>query len=378
MLSKIKKTLFLSWIILLAACSGTAPGVLPAAQPLFVLADANAAPTPTPFQPIPPTPTYLPTEVIAQIATPEPTFPPVEESPTPEGAPTAAPTLVGVNPGAARTWEDYPGPTIWPDIDIPSPMGVLPHPSDQVNILLLGSDQRPNDGGFRTDTILLLTLTPSLGTANITSFPRDLYVYIPGWTVQRINTAMVYGKFDTLALTMEYNFGVTPDYYVLINLWSFKDVVDSLGGIDVNVAKALTDQRDGYGDYTVLPGIVHMDGETALWYVRARYTTSDFDRSRRQQEVILAGFERLLTLDGLTRAPQLYQLYKQNVTTNMSFDAMAQFLPLATQLRDMQGIHRFYIGPQQVYSWVNTVGSQVLVPVRESVEEVMRQALNSP
>ncbi len=374
-MTTLKKILFVCVLLALTGC-GVAPAAIPPQiQPLLVLADVNAAPTRTPFQPVPPTPTYLPTD----FPTPQPeigepaqpgvtTFPPL----------TSEPTAVGINPGTSRNWADYPGPTIWPDIEIPAPMGILPHPSDQVNILLLGSDQRPNDGGFRTDTILLVTVTPSTGTANITSFPRDLYVYIPGWTVQRINTAMVHGGFDALALTMEYNFGVNPDYYVLINLWSFKDVIDSLGGVDVNVAKSLTDHRNGYGDYTVNPGVVHMDGETALWYVRARYSTSDFDRGRRQQEVILAAFQRLISLDGLTRAPQLYQLYKQNVTTNMSFDDMAQFLPMATKLRDGSGIHRYYIGPQQVYSWMNTSGAQVLVPVYDSVLEVMRQALNSP
>lgn len=370
-----KRLLILILMVTLQACS--ASPVVPAQifHPLLVVADANAAPTPTPFQPIPPTPTYLPTQLPTELATPA-----VIEQITPEVTtlPVAEPTEVGINPGGSRNWEDYPGPTIWPDIEIPAPMGLLPQPDDQVNILLLGSDQRPNEGGFRTDTILLLTLSPSRGTANLTSFPRDLYVYIPGWTVQRINTAMVYGDFATLALTMEYNFGVNPDYYVLINIWSFVDVIDNLGGVDVDVARALTDQRDGYGDYTVNPGIVHMDGETALWYVRARYTTSDFDRGRRQQEMIMACFQRLLSLDGLTRAPQLYQLYKQNVTTNMSFDAMAQFLPLATRLRDTQSIYRYYIGPQQVYSWKNTQGAQVLVPLRDAVTEVMRQALNSP
>ncbi len=360
----------LSMIFFLAACS-SAPLVLTnGVQPILIVSDANAAPTPTPFQPIPPTPTYFPTDFPTPVVPIEPT---VTEIP-PE--PTA--TLTGIKPGGTRNWADYPGPTIWPDIDIPAPMGLFSQPSDQVNIMLLGSDQRPNDGGFRTDTMLLLTLSPSAGTANITSFPRDLYVYIPGWTVQRINTAMAYGGFDSLALTMEYNFGVHPDYYILINLWSFKDVIDSLGGIDVNVGKALTDHRDGYGDYTVLPGVVHMDGETALWYVRARYTTSDFDRTRRQQEVIVAGFQRLISLDGLTRAPQLYQLYKNNVTTNMSFDEMSQFLPLATKLRDSSSIHRYYIGTQQVYSWMNTSGAQVLVPVPEAVYPVMKQALNSP
>lgn len=340
-----------------------------ASKPLLILAAANSTPTPTPFQPLQPTQAYIPTD-----------YPQVEISPTPlpEEGETPEPTPIGVNPGGSRTWEDYAGPTVWPDIEIPAPMGLLSQPADQINILLLGSDQRPQSGGFRTDTIMLLTLSPSRQTVSLTSFPRDLYVYIPGWTVQRINTAYGWGGFDALALTMEYNFGVRPDYYVMINFWSFVDVIDSLGGISVNAAYTLTDHRDGYGDYTVPAGVVNMDGETALWYVRSRYSSSDFDRGRRQQEVIQALFNRLISLDALTRAPQLYEIYKQNVTTNMTFDQTSDFLPLASKLTDPSQIKHYYIGPRQVTNWVSSTGAQVLLPNQSAVLEVMRAALNSP
>ena len=329
--------------------------------PVIISAPLDDRPTPTPFQPLPVTPTYIPT------AYPTPTSPPPTETPTP-----------GFIEEQSRNWADYPGPTIWPDIEVPPPTGLLAQPVGQVNILLLGSDQRPNTGGFRTDTIILLTLNPNQGTASLTSFPRDLYVYIPGWTVQRINTAHQYGGFDLTALTFEYNFGVHPDHYMLVNLWSFEDAIDSLGGVDVEVAQTLTDHRDDYGQFTVYAGTEHMDGETALWYVRSRYSTNDFDRGRRQQEVILAAFNKLLSLDALNKAPELYDIYRQSVVTDMGFDDMAQFLPLASDLRDFSRVHRYYIGPQQVYSWVNFSGAQVLVPIREAVMDVMRQALNTP
>ena len=187
-----------------------------------------------------------------------------------------------------RSWEDYPGPSVWPDIEVPAPAGILSHPEDQVNILLLGSDQREGDNGFRTDTIQLLTINPSEGTVKLTSFPRDLYVYIPGYTVQRINTAYSWGGFDALADTMEYNFGVKPEYYVLINFWSFVDAIDSIGGITVEVGRDFCDHRDDFGEFCVSQSTYWMNGATALWYVRSRYTTSDLDRGRRQQEVLEA------------------------------------------------------------------------------------------
>jgi polyisoprenyl-teichoic acid--peptidoglycan teichoic acid transferase len=350
---------------LVGACSATGLiGSVPSGStgksisPMLILAHPNATATATPFQPIDPTPTYIPTSFPTQTLEPSPTSSYIE--------------------GRTKTWADYAGPTVWPDINIPPPTGIFSQPGNQVNILLLGSDQRPYTGGFRTDTIVLLTLNPGEGTANLTSFPRDLYVYIPGWTINRINTAFGFGGFDSLATTFEYNFGVHPDYYVLINFWSFEDAIDNLGGLNVEISKPLCDHRDNYGQYCVSESIEYMDGETALWYVRSRYTTSDFDRGRRQQEVIKAGFKKLLSLDGITRAPELFEIYKRSVTTDISFDVVTSMLPLATRLGDTGQINNYFIGPQQVYDFVNYSGAQVLVPIRDAVMDIMRQALNSP
>ncbi len=364
-MSQRKRLLVLMTALMALAC--VLPGVIAPVSsgpvgssgiPLMVLAPPGSTATATPFQPLPPTPTYLPTSF-----------------PTPTIFPT--PTL-GISSGATKTWSDYPGPTVWPDITIPPPMGILSQPEGQVNILLLGSDQRPYEGGFRTDTIILVTLSPAQGITNMTSFPRDLYVYIPGWTVQRINTAFGYGGFAALAQTFEYNFGVLPDNYVLINFWSFANAIDSLGGLEVDVGQNLCDHRDSYGTYCVYAGRQRMDGETALWYVRSRYTSSDFDRGRRQQEIVKAGFEKLISLDAISRAPELFEIYRSNVTTDLTFEAVSPLLPLAVQLTENPSINHYFIGPQQVVNWVNYSGAQVLLPIREAVLEVMRQALNSP
>lgn len=367
MLRSVLRSKRLSLLILafmVSACSATglignfsSSSTTKSMRPMLILAPPDATATATPFQPLEPTPTYLPTS-----------FPGV----------ILEPSQVPVNEGRSKSWADYPGPTVWPDINIPSPTGIFTQPKGQVNVLLLGSDQRPNTGGFRTDTIILLTLNPAQGTANMTSFPRDLYVYIPGWTINRINTAFAFGGFEGLALTFEYNFGVRPDYFVLINFWSFENVIDNLGGLDVEVGRPLCDHRDQYGVYCVSESIEHMDGETALWYVRSRYSTNDFDRGRRQQEVVRAGFKKLLSIDGITRAPELFEIYQQSVTTDISIDIITSLLPLAARLGDNGLINHYFIGPQQVYDYVNYSGAQVLIPIREAVLEVMRQALNTP
>ena len=311
---------------------------------IFITSTPDGRVTPTPFLPLNPTA--------------------VSFTPTPEATPS---------------WGGYPGPSIPPAVAIPEPAERFRQPAGQVNFLLLGSDQRPDSGGFRTDTIVLVTLNPNLGTVHLTSFPRDLYVYIPGWTMQRINTAHAHGGFELTQATFEYNLGVKPDHFVLINFWGFTQVVNSLGGIFVNVAIPLQDHRDGYGQYYVPPGQIYMDGDTALWYVRARKTTSDFDRTRRQQEVLVALFNRLISLDGISRAPELYDLYRQNVVTDAEFTDAVPHLGLAAQVADDPSrVSSYFIGRDQVTSYTTPGGAAVLLPSRDSVLEIMRQALNAP
>src|SRR4030042_1452418 len=96
-------------------------------------------------------------------------------------------------------------------IEIAPPMPLVPMGKGTVNLALLGSDIRPNDGGWRTDTILIVSLDPSAGRARVVAIPRDLYVYIPGWRVDRINVADVHGGFEILAQTILYNFGIPID-----------------------------------------------------------------------------------------------------------------------------------------------------------------------
>jgi LCP family protein required for cell wall assembly len=367
------------WLVILAllvflAPACTFPGLymMPAPIPIntphpnLYRVPADATATATPFQPLPPTPTFLPTQKLVDQAE-EPELA-VEATSTQPPTPTPTQQEVGV----------FPGPSEWSPLPIPPPVTRLPKAEGQVDILLLGSDQRVGDGGFRTDTILLLSLNPKAGTASLVSFPRDLFIYIPGWTMQRINTAMAHGGFETMAMTIDYNFGVRPDHFVMINFYSFVEVIDSLGGIDIDVPVGLGDNRDGWGYFYLPPGPQHMDGDIALWYVRSRYTTSDFDRTRRQQEVLQATYRKILSLDGVKRAPELYDIYVNNVTTDLTFSIVAPLVPLAATLGDTTRIQHYYIGSDLVTGYLTPTGAQVLLPNRAAVMEVMRQAIVGP
>lgn len=168
-----------------SSTSASSPTVVPVSN-VLMQSDPNAEPTRTPFQPIPPTPTQ-PTST--PQATLTPTIPPT-------------PTLASaVHLGLSR-------------------------PTGQVNILILGSDYRPNQG-FRTDVIMILSLNPEKGTASLTSFPRDLYVDIPGVGMNRINAAQPYGGFELTKATLKNNFDVTVDYYIMTTFSGFKSIVDT-------------------------------------------------------------------------------------------------------------------------------------------------------
>ncbi|MBC8334830.1 MAG: LCP family protein [Anaerolineales bacterium] len=383
MLSRFRYLLLGFLLAMLVGCQNAPP---PSASPakalpyILVTPNLQATVTPTPFKPdYSPLPTLIEPAPLSTItASHTSTLPVSVNTPVPTNTPTASDYITATPNFYGNVWEDFPPPSVYPlSTTIPFPVGMLSQPANQINILLLGSDIRPNSSGFRTDTIILLTINKDLGTVNLTSFPRDLYVYIPGWTMQRINTAMSHGDFHTLAMTMAYNFGVYPDHYVMINFSNFVKIINSLGGIEVEVKQDFSDQRTGYSWYQVKKGTVHMDGDTALWYIRSRYTSSDIDRLRRAQEVIQAVGYRLLSFNVLTRAPDLYKIYKDSVFTDLGLGDISRLLPAANILVNTQNINRYVIGYGPVYDWTEPyTGAMVLLPNGYKIMPIMREALN--
>lgn len=300
----------------------------------IVTQDPNAPPTPTPFMPLAPTPTPD-----AQESTPPALTPAPEQQSTP-------PPLV--------------------------------QPADTISILILGSDWRPN-AGFRTDVIILTIVNTRTGAVSMVSFPRDLYVEIPGVGQQRINTSQQFGGFSLTQATFQNNFGIKPEYYVMTNFQGFINIIDRLGGIEVETARNLTDTcklpQAVNGYCSVGPGRVYMNGETALWYVRSRYSSSDFDRTRRAQEVMLAVFKKLMSLDAISKAPQLYQEFRSNVETDIPLDLALKLAGLAPGLvSNPEKINRYAIGPSDVWHYTTDTGAQVLIPIQERVQAILTEA----
>jgi LCP family protein required for cell wall assembly len=319
-------------------------------QGVIVTANPLAEPSATAFVPLPPTATPPPTE--AATATPTATA-------TPE-----------------YPWGSFAAPVEPSAIDIPRPAPEIEFPASVVNIILLGSDQRPNEGGHRTDTMMVVSLNPSAGTATLFSIPRDLYVYIPGWRVDRINVADVEGGPEMVAQTILYNFGIRIDYWARVNFYGFVTAIDTLGGIEVQITGFLNDNCN-HTEYTYYAGTTrYMDGTTALCYVRNRLVTGDIDRLRRQQEVIRAIFDRVVSLDGLSRLPDLYAQFSNIVETNMGLENMLPLVPLATTVAgDPSAVHQYAIDASMASLWrVPYSGASVLLPDWDAIHALLRTA----
>lgn len=258
---------------------------------------------------------------------------------------------------------------------------VVPGPQfeGKMKILLLGSDQRPNEGGFRTDAILLVTLDSEDKTVSVVSFPRDLWVQVPSLYEMKINQVYELGGFDATAEMMDANFGVRPDYFVMTNFAGFMQFIDNRGGIDVNVGEPLTDDCDlpqqVDGDCTVQPGELHMDGPTALWYVRSRQTTSDLDRLRREQEVLYALIKKLINFKTIEQLSSIKAELTENIETNFTVEQGFTLLPFITTVLNSEGkISHFAITEDHATPSWSWNGMWILLPDYNAIDNLLEQA----
>jgi LCP family protein required for cell wall assembly len=359
------------------------------------------------------TPRFVPTETTTPTLTPCPT-----PTTTPSSTPTATPSATAtITPTATAS----PTPTLTPMpsvTPIPSATATIPAsptatptplpgaskavelvPTGQYdifNILLLGSDQRPNDPSYRTDTLIVVSVNRTTNTVNMLSIPRDLYLYIPGYGMDRINTASIRGDISRwqgrgaglIAYTIQYNLGIRIDRYARINFDGFKQIVDALGGIDVAVDCPLTDYRlaspkldpNNLANYRLfrLPiGYHHMDGSLALWYARSRETTSDFDRNRRQQMVLRAIWRKLMEQNISSHLATLWDQAAKIVETNLTLVDAAGLVPIAVDL-DSTRMHSYFLGPQQVKDWTTPDGAAVLLPQPKAIRDIVNLLYTPP
>jgi len=336
---------------------------------------AQEAPTSTPSGVLP-----APGAAIVTVAPPTPSV-------TPFGG---AGTPVPMAGGADRDGGILPTPTL---TRTPTPtLTPTPTPPPRYTVLVMGGDRRPDEPAnvFRTDVMILVSLDRISQRIGVLSIPRDLYVTIPGYQNERINTAYAIGQYSGLggALAMQTiraNFGIAVDAYVAFDFDAFVALIDVVDGVDVVVEEPIADpsypnMSYGYEPFYLETGPQHLDGATALKYVRSRHNSDDRERMRRQQQVIAAVREKISALDLsaalLDFGPALWVQLAQNIDTDLTLD---ELLRLGLEFSAVPPDQYTYGVLSYPYVYAAMIGDQsVLLPDFAAISGLVAQVFGTP
>ena len=265
----------------------------------------------------------------------------------------------------------------------PEPVALLGQPHNVRNILLLGSDQPDMERIGRTDTMAIITIHPETPSVSLLSIPRDFYAWMPGVGFGKINTAFSWGGPALAKATVRHNIGVHIDYYARVGYDSFVQIVDALEGVTVAVECPVHDifpdpaSPTGQATINLEPGVHHLDGKSALMYTRSRWDTSDFDRHRRQQQVLRGLYQQIRSVGAIPKIPALWSALRETVQTDLDLDGVIRLGAIGLRL-DPANVKSRFIGGGAVEAARGPEGMYILLPVEEVLESVVREALAPP
>lgn len=285
---------------------------------------------------------------------------------------------------------------------IPTRIPPITRNHDLVNIAILGSDQEvAGDNTIRTDTMIIVSINRDTGTVSMLSLPRDLFVYIPSLGMQRLTVAFGRGEnygwtgggFGLFRDTMIYNFGINVHFYAKVDITGLEGIINLLGGVNVAVDCAIQDYypikpieeldltKDIYENYqlrTMNVGYYHLNGFDAQWYARSRKNSSDFDRGRRQQQLLRGIFRQALNQGQLGNLPTLWSQGMELVETDMTLNQALTLVPIALTLNDSQIESFTFIPTYHTQSWTTPDGSNVQLPIYETLIPLLEDFYTPP
>ena len=194
-----------------------------------------------------------------------------------------------------------------------------------INIMLVGQDAREGQGRQRSDSMMLVTFNQKKGSITLTSFMRDEYVQIPGYGATKLCHAYAYGGMDLLNQTLYNHYGVEIDGNLEVDFSGFEEIIDELGGVEIELTKKEVNylKEAGYG--YVKKGLCKLDGETALLYARLRSIDNDYNRAERQRNVMTSLIDAYKNLS-YSEMLEMLEVILPNITTNISKDQLTDYL----------------------------------------------------
>lgn len=258
---------------------------------------------------------------------------------------------------------------------------------DRVNILLLGGDSRGKKEGEipRSDSLIIASIDPVTKKAALFSILRDTWVSIPGHGKERINAALAYGGPNLAVETVSEFTGLQIQYYVYTDFQGFMSLVDSIGGIDIDVEKDMNyeDAWDKHEfDIHLKKGFQHLDGKTALQYVRFRHdATSDFTRTERQRKFLTAVAQKMQSTTNILKLPKIISAMDPYIDTNLSVNDMLRLGTLGYKV--MAGtVASQQLPPSNLVQELNVGGAQVVgtdqAAVQSFIQEFLEEQQASP
>lgn len=254
---------------------------------------------------------------------------------------------------------------------------------DRINILALGMGGVGHDGPYLTDTIMIVSIKPSTNQIALISVPRDLQVNIPGAGWRKINYANSLGETknpgqgpELTKKVIEKTFDINIHYYVRVDFKAFSELINEVGGVTVDVERGFTDHmypapNEAYQTVSFTAGTQSMDGQTALIFARSRHGNnsegSDFARAKRQQKIILALKEKILSFSTFVnpiRINNIINTLERNIATNLQFSEIMSFLKTIKELDTQAIIHLVLDNSDNGFLQDNTTpeGAYVLIP----------------
>lgn len=312
-------------------------------------------------------------DILAACSTPAPA---VEPSAAPSAAVTAPATAASSATPFSSTLRTprsaYPTAQFTPILTAQPPLNGIQQPQDVRSILLLGVDTLSPYVG-RSDALALFIYSPRLGRGSLLSIPPDLFINLPGYTTQRLNTAYAVGGINLVKDALEYNLGVRPDDYVVISLESFVYFIDDLGGLEAVVTEHLPPICAD-----IEPGRRLLSGDQVMCYLRYRDGMDELNRAQREQEIFRLVLQRMLSGGTLVRLPELYSSYRDSVETSLSLAETLELIPFALRLGDANHLGLFQVSGSALEVWQIPDGLKpsVFLTVPDALREQVQSAID--